>query len=364
MFISGSHVRGLLSKANRRETAWIIGIGTPLPFFLVLGLGFASVIPLDSMIGEKNVRVATLLVLASAVAVTSIPVISRIFHDLRILHTRFASLVLGFAVLEDIALWGVLAVATALTKSASLSEQNVITATSIHLATTLTYMVAGLTFLPLVLKRVRLLRRNLLYKSSPLAYAICVLFGYVAIAAYLEVNLVFAAFLAGFGLAGGIAGDERQHFTEALDAIHRFSFSVFIPVYFGLVGYRLAFGRDFSLVMFLAMLIGSSLVVLLSRGLAAKLAGFQQLDILNLAITTNARGGPGIVLASVAFEAGIISATFYTTLVLTAIVTSQAAGMWLRFVLSKGWPLLSSNPEETGLAVRGRGPVTVQTPAA
>jgi Kef-type K+ transport system membrane component KefB len=104
--------------------------------------------------------------------------------------------------------------------------------------------------------------------------------------------------------------------------------------------------------------------VLLSRGLAAKLAGFQQLDILNLAITTNARGGPGIVLASVAFEAGIISATFYTTLVLTAIVTSQAAGMWLRFVLSKGWPLLSSNPEETGLAVRGRGPVTVQTPAA
>jgi Kef-type K+ transport system membrane component KefB len=363
MFISGSHVRGLLSKANRRETAWIIGIGTPLPFFLVLGLGFASIIPLDSMIGVKNVRVATLLVLASAVAVTSIPVISRIFHGLRILHTRFASLVLGFAVLEDIALWGVLAVATALTKSASLSEQNVIAATSLHLATTLTYMVAGLTVLPGVLKRVRQLRRNLLYKSSPLAYAICVLFAYVAIAAYLEVNLVFAAFLAGFGLAGGIAGDERQHFTEALDAIHRFSFSVFIPVYFGLVGYRLAFGRDFSLLMFLAMLIGSSLVVLLSRGLAARLAGFQKLDILNLAITTNARGGPGIVLASVAFEAGIISAALYTTLVLTAIVTSQAAGMWLRFVLSKGWPLLSSNPEETGLAVRGRGSVSVQTPA-
>jgi Kef-type K+ transport system membrane component KefB len=116
--------------------------------------------------------------------------------------------------------------------------------------------------------------------------------------------------------------------------------------------------------MFLAMVIGSSLVVLLSRGLAARLAGFQQLDILNLAITTNARGGPGIVLASVAFEAGIISAALYTTLVLTAIVTSQAAGMWLRFVLSKGWPLLSSNPEETGLAVRGRGTVSVQTPAA
>ncbi|HEX9253968.1 MAG TPA: cation:proton antiporter, partial [Candidatus Angelobacter sp.] len=52
-------------------------------------------------------------------------------------------------------------------------------------------------------------------------------------------------------------------------------------------------------------------------------------------------GGPGIVLASVAFEAGIISAAFYTTLVLVAVLTSQAAGAWLEFVLRKGWPLLS-----------------------
>jgi hypothetical protein len=67
----------------------------------------------------------------------------------------------------------------------------------------------------------------------------------------------------------------------------------------------------------------------------------------NLAIATNARGGPGIVLASVAYDAGIINAQFYTTLVLTAVLTSQAAGAWLRFVLSRGWPLLSTNPTET-----------------
>jgi len=65
--------------------------------------------------------------------------------------------------------------------------------------------------------------------------------------------------------------------------------------------------------------------------------------VLNLAITTNARGGPGIVLASVAFDAGIISAKFYTTLVLAAILTSQAAGAWLDYVLRKGWPLLATD---------------------
>jgi hypothetical protein len=65
------------------------------------------------------------------------------------------------------------------------------------------------------------------------------------------------------------------------------------------------------------------------------------LDLISLAITTNARGGPGIVLASVAFDAGIISPQFYTTLVVAAVLTSQVAGAWLDFVLRKGWPLLT-----------------------
>ena len=56
----------------------------------------------------------------------------------------------------------------------------------------------------------------------------------------------------------------------------------------------------------------------------------------------NARGGPGIVLASVAFETTIINASFYTTLVLFAVLTSQIAGAWLDFVLRRGWPLLSA----------------------
>lgn len=66
--------------------------------------------------------------------------------------------------------------------------------------------------------------------------------------------------------------------------------------------------------------------------------------MLNLAITTNARGGPGIVLASVAFDAGIISPKFYTTLVIAAVITSQVAGAWLDYVLRKGWPLLTPIP--------------------
>jgi Kef-type K+ transport system membrane component KefB len=336
MFLSGSQVRDLLAKENRRPTAFILGIGKPLAFLLVIGLGLASVIPLDSLTGTKGVELSTLLILACAVAVTSIPVLSRIFQDLKIMETRFASLVLGAAVLEDIALWGILAIATSYAMTTHESTATMLT----HIVISLVYLIFGLTILPKLLTYLRKWRWNLLFKTSPIAYAMVVLSLYVGLAGVMHVNLVFAAFLAGFGLVGGARGSERPYFSETLSILHKFSFAVLIPVYFALVGYRLVFNSDFSITMLLGFLVGSSLAAVIAVGLAARLAGFNRLDTANLAITFNARGGPGIVLASIAYDAGIINSAFYTTLVLTALITSQIAGSWLRYVLNKGWPLL------------------------
>jgi Kef-type K+ transport system membrane component KefB len=337
MFLSGSQVRDLLAKENRRSTAFILGVGKPLAFLLVIGLGLASAIPLNTLTGTKGVEVSTLLILACAVAVTSIPVLSRIFQDLKIMETRFASLVLGAAVLEDIALWGILAVATSYAMTTHQSAETML----IHIATSLVYLVAGLTVLPKLLTYLRRWRWNLLFTTSPIAYAMVIFSLYVGLAGVMQVNLVFAAFLAGFGLVGGARGSEKSHFKEALAVLHKFSFAVLIPVYFALVGYRLVFNSDFSITMLLVFLLGSSAIAIISVGLSTRLAGFNKLDTANLAITFNARGGPGIVLASIAYDAGIINSAFYTTLVLTALITSQIAGSWLRYVLNKGWPLLS-----------------------
>jgi Kef-type K+ transport system membrane component KefB len=171
------------------------------------------------------------------------------------------------------------------------------------------------------------------------AYAMAVLLGYCVVAGALGVSVVFAAFLAGFA----VVHKKRRLFSEALDAIGKVSFAFFIPVYFALVGMKLDLVRGLSLWMIAAFILGSCAVKILSVSLAGRFAGFRGLELINLAITTNARGGPGIVLASVAFDAGIISPKFYTTLVLAAILTSQMAGAWLDYVLRKGWPLLTPN---------------------
>lgn len=347
MFVSGSQTRHLLGNENRRETALILLIGTPLPFFVVLILGLEGWLPLHRLTGEAGQPTSTLLVLSIAVAVTSIPVISRIFYDLGILHTRFASLLLGSAVIEDVILWAVLAVATNTTAGSSTTEaQLIIGDVTSHVTPTLAFTFCGLTIAPLFLRRFQKWRLNYLVHSSPVAYIIVILLGYAALAAVLGVTPVFAAFLAGVGVVGGISGIERPRFADSLNAISKFAAAFFIPIYFAFVGYRLDFGSGFSVPMFLAFLAGSSLLALFGVGLGALAAGFRGLDVVNLAVATNARGGPGIVLATVAYEAKIINVQFYTTLVLTAIVTSQIAGAWLSHVLRRGWPLLSTNPEE------------------
>ena len=342
MFVSGASVRHVLGKENRGPTAWLLGLGTPLPFFVALGV--APLLPLDAFMGAAGSESAVVLVFAVAAAVTSIPVITRIFYDLGILHTRFASLMLGTAVLEDIALWGVLSVATAIGAATLAAVEGQLAETiAVHVTANLVFVAAAMLIAPALLRRLVRGSWNRLASETPVAWILLVLLAYVAAAVALDVTVVFAAFLAGFGVIGGLQGSERARFRAPLDAIGQVASAVFIPVYFAIVGYRLDFTRPFSPEMLIGFLVGSSLVVLASISLAARLAGFRGLDLVNLAVTCNARGGPGIVLASVAFDAGIISAPFFTTLVITAVLTSQACGFWLDFVLRKGWPLLSGD---------------------
>lgn len=347
MFCSGAETRRMLGKGNRKTTVLLITVSDMASFIFVLGLGYLGFIPLSRLTGTLGAQTSTLLVVAIATSVTSIPVISRIFWDLGIMRTRFVSLLLGYAVLEDIALWVVLAFATSLAKSTALASQSLTGTVTSHVLSTFIFMGVAMAIMPMLLRYLSKSRWNILVHASPVGYVVFVLMAYCAVAALVDVNLQFAALLAGFGVVGGIRGTERERFAVPIDSIAKVSFGVFIPIYFGMIGYRLVFGREFSLAVLLVFFFGSSAIAIFSSGLAARLGGFHGLDVANIAITTNARGGPGIVLASVAYDAGIINAAFYTALVITAVVTSQACGAWLRYILHQGLPLLSSNPDET-----------------
>src|ERR1700728_1988422 len=88
MFLAGAETQQLFTREERREVGWLTIVGTGLPF--ALGLLFAPWLIRPSLAGPNGNRISLTIILAVGGAVTSIPVVSKIFADLKILHTRFA----------------------------------------------------------------------------------------------------------------------------------------------------------------------------------------------------------------------------------------------------------------------------------
>lgn len=304
--------------AGRIVSALVVG-ALIIPF----ALGYATA-PLfaDTRLGEPF---AFQLVMGIAVAVTSIPVISRIFLDLGLMSTPFARNIIGAATIQDLILWTILAVATAVqhgdaTDAASIARV---------IAVTAAFVLVSLFFAP---AGVRAIRRWVVGKSSEASltgYTMLLCLIFVAAASLLEVNIVFAALVAGLVMARL----PSRHLAPVKQHIADITIWFFVPIYFALVGQRLDLAQQFDGTLTLLFIAASTAIKLASCTIAARTAETDWLRALDYGIAMNTRGGPGIVLASVAHSAGIIDDRMFTALVLASILTSLATGLWLRWRL-------------------------------
>jgi Kef-type K+ transport system membrane component KefB len=342
MFSSGAEIRALFRKGEGKVVAWITVTGLALPFLLALWvLRFLDVAPYR---GPVDSRAAFTIVFAIAVAVTSIPVISRILYDLKLLDTSFARIVLSAAVAEDVLLYILVTIALALAGHShdstfglpgllqlrGASYAGLAYYTSVPLAFLALSLFAG----PIVYRWASSLRCNVVCQGSSIGYLLVILLVMAGMAASLGVTPMFGALMAGIVTSQTIDEPERPR-----QVIATFSFAFFIPIYFAIVGLKLDLIHSFPLPFFLLFLAFACTVKALSIYAGARLAGEPSGRAWNLAVAMNARGGPGIVLASLAFEAEIVSEGFYCVLVMLSLVTSLLAGSWLDLAVRRGWAI-------------------------
>jgi len=295
--------------------------------------------------GAAGAGTSFLLVFAIAIAVTSIPVISRIMFDLGILETSFARIVLGVAVIEDVVLYILLAIALGLVQGASGDVYGLPDAlgldpasglaTAYHVFVTVGFLALALTLGPPIYRWILRFRFNVVERGSAIGFQLIFMFLATVVAVFLGVVALFGAFVGGIV----VASSSSENAARAREEIKSFSFAFFIPVYFAIVGLRLDLLRDFEPLSFLVFTAFACIAKSASVYLGARIAREPRTSAINLAVALNARGGPGIVLASVAWDARIIDDGFYTTLVLLAVLTSLAAGSWLESVVRSGRPL-------------------------
>jgi Kef-type K+ transport system membrane component KefB len=346
MFAAGAEIRSVFHRGERKTAIAITASGTVLPF--LAGLLFLQLIDPSRFYGDAEHPTAFLLVFAIGIAVTSIPVISRIMFDLGIIGTSFARVILTAAVIEDVILYVVLAIALGLVQVAQGNEFGLAgligfsggLGIGYHVVATLAFFGFFLLVGPRLLRAAVRFRYNLINFASPIAFEIVFMFAVTAVCIFLGISGFLGAFIA--GIVTSNASDDP---TRARTAIKNFSFAFFIPIYFAIVGLRLDLVHGFDPLFFLMFFFFACGAKALSVYGGARLAGESRFAATNLAVAMNARGGPGIVLATVAFDAAIINEEFYAALSLLVMITSLAAGTWLERAIRTGRPLRDSAPE-------------------
>jgi Kef-type K+ transport system membrane component KefB len=336
MFCSGMEMSSRFRKNEKKTIGYISATGSMIPFafsFLLL-----SQLNVSDHIGSANHNLAFTLVFAASIAVTSIPVISRILFDLGILDTRFSRIVLSAAVIEDIALYVILAIALALAGKPDKEAFGLLAWIGIkpvsglgflyHLLVTPFVIGTSIFSGPMLFQRLDKARFNFPKKRNPVAFLLLTLLVITGCVIFLDITPMLGAFAAGI-IVKSVQTNDLQ--PKVSSAIKEFSFAFFIPIYFAIVGLKLDLIHAFNPLFFVLFLTCACAVKILSVYLGCRLAGEPHKASLHFGVAMNARGGPGIVLASLAFDAHIINETFYVTLVLLAIVTSLLAGSWLGF---------------------------------
>ena len=316
MFASGLNTKIGMNGKNARLVG-ILFIGATLLPFLAGVVIYPYFLP--NFIGELQSEAAFMLVFLISLAVTSIPVISQIFFDLKLMGTKFANTVLTVATIQDLFLWIFLNVAISIASGQGREFSGMAITIAITLILfAIAHQASKLTRLPLPLS-----------STSFCTLTITFLFVMVTALSYFHINLMYSAFITGYIVK--FIAQNREEYREKIQALSDVSFSFFIPVYFALIGIQLNLIHDFSPARFLLYFAIAFGLEFVGCYLALQLTKLKKSVVMNFSIVMNARGGPGIVLATVAYYYQIINVEFFTILILTTMVSSALAGYWLEY---------------------------------
>lgn len=318
MFLSGYNTKLEVDKSNSKTIFFIFFGATVLPM--------AGAIPFigmfkENFIGEVGNEISFALVFTIGIAITSIPVISKIFFDMGIMNTRFSNTVLTVSTFQDLILWILLNAATRIASTGELKLPDMILVVVFTIGL---FVVAKLVSDHVHTRDMKIKTITFYSVSFVVLLLVC------AVLYKFGINIMYAAFLVGYVVKSFVGDVEDSDAKKRMTALGDFAFSFFVPVYFALVGIQINLIHDFSVVRFV-------LFFAIAFGLEAAgtliMAQFTNLNArakINFAITMNARGGPGIVLATVAYSYKIISVEFFTVLILTTMISSLIAGYHLR----------------------------------
>jgi Kef-type K+ transport system membrane component KefB len=307
--------------------------GLLLPFALgwVLALWFLP---------DSALRTAQSLFIGVALAITAVPVSVGVLLSLGKLDTPVGRVIVSAAVVDDVLSLLLLAVLTAILQTGGVPEASDLLLLSGKIGSFFIAAIAlGLWAFP------KLGNQVVRFQSAELEFSFVVIVGlaYAVLAELLSMHFLIGAFVAGlFFRQSTIDEAAYDDVSQKLSAVTQ---GFLAPVFFASIGMHLSGAALVRAPLFvLSLLVTATVGKLLGAGLPARLSGMSNRDSLAVAVGMNARGAVELVIADVAFRAGLfevpdppppVVASMYSAIVLTAIATTFATPIALKWIYRK-----------------------------
>jgi Kef-type K+ transport system membrane component KefB len=345
VLIGGLETRLSLLRQNRRAVlgGWIGGFGLPFAAGFALGLAFPR-----ELVPATIDRPVFALFLATAMAISAIPVIARILMDLDLYRTRIGMIILATAIADDTIGWIVLAVVAGLA-TGGLETESVLRT----VALTGGFVAVAFTLGQVLVRKALRLSGSLRVPHAQASMMLFIVFASAAITQAIGVHLVLGAFVAAILI--GRVGRFRRMDPGAIEGVRQIGMGFLVPFFFAYTGIKVdltTLHGDALLFTILAVIVACASKVI-GGGVGARLGGLPRWEAAAVGFGLNARGAMELVIAAIGLSIGVLSEAVYAAIVLIAVVTTVMAAPLLKLCVLRagpeaGLPARYARPEEEG----------------
>lgn len=327
LIITGLETDIPLIKRKGKIALSIAAGGLILPF--VSGFAMAVYLP-DFLVQNEHQRIVFDLFVATAMAISSIPVVAKVLMDLNLMRRDLGQTILAAGMIDDTTAWVLLSITLGLASGDAVTVGTVFYA----IAKIAAFMTLSFTIGKWLIKKgLYFIQDRSKSEYRILTFVVVIAFIFGAFAQALEVEAVLGAFVA--GIIFGMLPRLPQNVIHKLEAI---TIGIFAPIFFAVSGLKV----DITSLMQPNLLLVTGIVLavaifgkLVGAYTGARIVGLDHWNSLAFGSALNARGAVEIIIASIGLSMGILSQDMYSIIVVMAMVTSLIAPSLLKWTVGK-----------------------------
>ena len=328
MLLAGIEMHpGELARASQKAVLIAVG-GMIIPFALGIGLGW-WVLP------DSELKTAQALFQGVALAITAVPVSVKILMDLGKLDTQVGQIIVSAAVIDDILSLILLAILTTVIRTGTMPG---LSGLAVLGGKVLLFFVITIAIGYYAFPKLDALRKKFHVEEFAFSSLLIAALGFAVLAEVLNMHFILGAFIAGLFFVRQIIN--TTVYEDLKNKVAGLTKGFFAPVFFASIGLHLDLSAltiipGFVLVLILAATVGK----IVGSGAPAYWSGLPLTDALAVGVGMNARGAVELIIADIAFRAGLFSqptptpplvASLFSAIVIMAIVTTLVAPVLLR----------------------------------